>query len=148
MESRLDELERRHDTLTRRVDDIFTQSSNNTAELHSLTPKLDALRDDIRDLKRMGETTVPRMELDYRVSSINQRMTSLEENVTGLRVEIKDTRSSLSESIHHNTLVTWGNLLALAIGLILMLGSYFINSSVHRTSEEPIEVPHIHGAFH
>jgi len=117
-ELRADDLERRISELGRRVDDMAVQTGVNSREIATLLAKIDAIHSDLRDLKRLNEGNISRGEVQHILEVQNRRLELIEATIKKIEDTAVERQLATSKEIQHNTLVTYGTLLSVLLGLI------------------------------
>jgi hypothetical protein len=117
-EVRADDLERRVGELARRLDDMAVQTGINSREIATLLAKIDAIHSDLRDLKRLNEGNISRGEVQHILEVQNRRLELIEASVKKIEDTAVERQLATARELQHNTLVTYGTLISVLMGLI------------------------------
>lgn len=117
-EVRAEELERRVGELARRLDDMAVQTGINSREIATLLAKIDAIHSDLRDLKRLNEGNISRGEVQHILEVQNRRLEFIEASVKKIEDTAVERQLATAKELQHNTLVTYGTLISVLMGLI------------------------------
>lgn len=122
---RAEELERRVGELGRRLDDMVVQTGINSREIATLLAKIDAIHSDLRDLKRLNEGSISRGEVQHILEIQNRRLELIEVSVKKIEDTAVERQLATAKELQHNTIVTYGTLISVLMGLIAAAAQVF-----------------------
>lgn len=124
LQTRVEELERKLGDLTRKMDDVTNQTASNNKDINAMSVKIDGIRDDLREIKRLGDLFVPRAEIESRLASVNDRVATTEREIGEITGKLHEAIVNINQSLHKNTIATYGILISMlltAIGLLFSM---------------------------
>lgn len=121
-ETRLQHLESEVRRLIQRLDETASQTSTHARDLAAVGQKIDAMREDLKEIKLIPANYVPRVEMETRFRFNEERIEELQEALKLITAKLHETHVSVNHDLHQNTLVTYG---AFITGLLTVLGLIF-----------------------
>lgn len=107
------DLKNKLDDTVSKLDSTSLLASNASKDIFALSVKIDGIREDLKEIKRLGEVIVPRVELESRLEYKHMRLLEVESAVTKISEELKQAQLMLAEKLHKNTVVAYWTLITI-----------------------------------
>lgn len=131
VEVRLDHLEVEVKHLLERLDETVTQTTVHAKDLAMLGQKIDAMREDLKEIKLTPQSYVPRIELEARLKFNEEKIQELCSAVNHISEKLHTTHVSVNKDLQQNTTATYGTLLTSLLTVIGIVIS-FVMSMPHK----------------
>jgi chromosome segregation ATPase len=129
VEVRLDHLEVEVKRLLQRLDETVNQTSVHAKDLAMLGQKIDAMREDLKEIKLTPQSYVPRSELEARLKFNEEKIQEMYEVVKHMSEKLHNTQVSVNNDLHKNTTATYGTLLTSLLTVLGIVISFVVNMS-------------------
>jgi len=116
LETRVAHLEDELRRIGQRLDETVRQTGQHSQLLTELSTKLDAMRSDLQEIKKIPASFMPRVEVEARLRFNEERIEELQEAMKTITTQLADTRVATQQDLHRNTMATYGTLITVLLG--------------------------------
>lgn len=120
LERQVAELRLALEQLSERVNKADAVGSENAREVGALNVKIDAIRDDLKELKHLGNSYVQRPEIDNRLQSMKERVDSVDSAVKALDLKVSQGFTDIRKDQQHILMVLYGTFITVLLAAVGM----------------------------